>query len=640
LLEKDGNGILGDSMGLGKAQPLFCNILTPGGFKKMGDVKPGDEIINSLGGRDRVLKIFPQGVKPYYSIYFSNGSKTYATKEHLWRVFDKKNKSERVLQTREIMKDPKRYGVRNVSKVIRLNTPEKKYKPKELDRIGEIMKSEHPSFLSEDIKFSPDREFFLNSFCDFKKGLYFFKTTTQETTLREDLKFIIGTLGWVVQEKVKNGIITTTFRKDYKFNSFEDIFYEGETECQCISVSSHDKCYITDDFILTHNTIQAIGLINNNTKIKKVLIVCPSALKYNWVSELERWLIDREFEISVLSSLEPYVSDITIASYDLLARNERIVNKICKNEFDLVIADEAHRIKNEKTKSYLALEKISEKTKRVLLVTGSPLINRPAELYTLLKLIKNPLAFDWKRYVFRYCNAYIQKNGGGIIYRTTGFSNELELSVALRATCMLRRLKKDVEDLLPKVKKIYYVDLPKKEKDLLVDEQEEYKQFLRYDNSLFKARSELAERKIDCCLEAIQDALELTDKVVFFSYHRCIIDAVQKKFDPISVQITGTETAAQIRENVEKFQTDPKIKLLNGSIKTAREGLTLTKANLTIFGEIDWTPGGMEQAEDRTHRIGQERQTYFWYVIVKNSIDEKILEMVQKKEIGINKILN
>ena len=437
----------------------------------------------------------------------------------------------------------------------------------------------------------------------------------------------------------------------------------GEKECQCIAVDSLDRLYITDEFVLTHNTIQSIGVINADKAIRKVLVICPASLKINWKRELEKWLLEKR-TIAILR--DKYVdADIVICNYDMLRKIEEL-----KREWDLVVVDEAHFCKNKKSQRTIATLEICKKTRKKLFLTGTPIVNRPIELYTLIKALGfNGNLWGQQGYAFRYCNA--TQTGYG--WDLSGASNLEELQDKLRAQLMIRRLKKDVlKELPPKRRQIIefsangVAGIVKEEQDAWKQHQdnldrlktdvelaklegeESYKtavEKLKEGSQVVfvemaKLRHQTAVAKIPYVVDHIKDLLESIDKLVVFAHHHDVVNAIVNAFPTITVKLTGEEKLEERQQAVDRFQNDEKVKLFVGSILASGLGITLTAASNVVFVELDWVPGNMSQAEDRTHRIGQTESVLIQYLVLEGSLDATMAKTLIRKQEVIEKALD
>ena len=422
----------------------------------------------------------------------------------------------------------------------------------------------------------------------------------------------------------------------------------------------HPNCIIADEMGLG-KTIQAIGIINLNHPAK-IIIVCPASLKLNWRNELQKWLTHK-YRIAVINSGDPYgilsAAEILIFNYDILVKYIEAINQM---EWDLAIFDESHKLKNPKSNRSKA--GLSIKSKQRLFLTGTPILNRTVELFPILKSIDPQRWGNWYKYVSRYCNGHHNRWGMDV----SGASNLEELQEKLRSTCMVRRLKKDVLTELPaKTRQIIALSpngatsLIQKENQMydkyeglqsrigqLNKEDSGYKQAVEsLRNQIMVAFSEISKlrhqtalAKLPVAIEYIENALEETDKLVVFAHHHDVISGIKNKFPDISVCLTGEMNINDRQNSVDKFQNDEKVKLFIGSIQAAGVGITLTAASNVIFVELDWVPGNMSQAEDRSHRIGQIESVMIQHLVLDGSLDSKIAKILIEKQEIIDKALD
>jgi hypothetical protein len=150
---------------------------------------------------------------------------------------------------------------------------------------------------------------------------------------------------------------------------------------------------------------------------------------------------------------------------------------------------------------------------------------------------------------------------------------------------------------------------------------------------LARIRVETAEKKIPYIIKHLEGVLEQEDKVIFFCHHKVMVDAVMKHFGKIAVKIDGRVTKIEDRQlSVDRFQDmNSGVKLFVGSIMAAGVGLTLTASSTVIFGELDWVPGNMQQAEDRAHRIGQKDCVLVQLIVLSESVDVKMAHTIISK---------
>ena len=425
----------------------------------------------------------------------------------------------------------------------------------------------------------------------------------------------------------------------------------------------HQKTLLGDSMGLG-KTIQVAGLLNVCKELKKVLIICPASLRINWKRELEAWLT-RPLTIGIATSKEWPVTDIVVINYDIL---EKHATEIAAS-WDALICDEAHYLKNPKAKrtGIVLGNKATRpiKATRAVFLTGTPIPNRPVELWPLVRgLDRSGLGSDWEKFVLRYCNASQTQWGWDV----SGASNLEELQTKLRSTIMIRRLKEDVLAELPKkLRQVVVVPangsssavesetavtlkLEKETERLeraailaLVEENDlAYKAAVEALTSakklafveMAKARHNTALAKTDAVIEHVRMASESVGKVVVFAHHR---DVIEKLCDGLSdlgvVRLTGEDSMESRQSAVDSFQKNPNVRVFVGNIRAAGVGITLTASSTVIFAEIDWVPGNMSQCEDRVCRIGQTAASiHVVHVVVDGSIDAKLAKTIVRKQ--------
>ena len=423
-------------------------------------------------------------------------------------------------------------------------------------------------------------------------------------------------------------------------------------------------------------TIQAIGLINADPTLNRILVICPATLRVNWRNELRKWLTrDLTIGFATGSICDPKAFNITIINYDILTRHESVLRSIT---WDLIIADEAHFLKNPKAKRTRAVVGIDDYTakkedrqplapiaaRRAALLTGTPIPNRPVEAWPLVHFLAPTEFRSFYGYATRYCAA--GNNGYG--WDASGSSNLAELQDKLRATIMIRRLKADVLTELP-AKRRAIIELPANGASGAVDAEveaysrhEEQLDALRVAVELAKAsdrqedyeaavgalkvtaqaafaemsklRHETAVAKIPYVIDHIRSIVEAGSKVVVFAHHHDVIEALAAEFGSQAVTLYGETKMADRQAAVDRFQSDSNVLVFIGGILAAGVGITLTAASHVVFAELDWVPGNMTQAEDRLHRIGQRDMVLVQHLVLEGSLDARMAHiLVEKQEV-------
>ncbi len=390
-------------------------------------------------------------------------------------------------------------------------------------------------------------------------------------------------------------------------------------------------------------TVQAIVAIKELGEIS-ALVICPATVKYNWEREFKIW--HPGLSVWVVNGSEKIAnSNVVIINYDLIYR-KNIMPQLLKRKYNVLICDEGHYLKNaraKRTKAVYSKNGLADSARRVWLLTGTPILNRPVELYsTLRKLTPDKLGkyADYITYTKQFCGAFESRWG----WDTRGASNLEELSGMLSGF-MLRREKKDVLKQLPDktLQKIVFPITDKTTKEVVDREKKahETKEAVLGDYS--KIRSELGVKKLPLILEHIETLLEEKEKLVVFAHHRAVLEAIRDKFakEAGAVLLYGGLTARQKQDIINKFVEDKSCRLFIGQIDAAGTGVDgLQKVCDTIvFAETSWVPGQINQAIDRCHRIGQDNKVLIQFLVVKGSVDDDILESVFRKSKTIKKLI-
>lgn len=397
-------------------------------------------------------------------------------------------------------------------------------------------------------------------------------------------------------------------------------------------------------------TIQAIGAINALTAAKTVLVVCPASLKLNWQRELLTWLCQSR-TVQIVNGRNCHLrnSDIIIVNYDLLIYPV-IAKQLSERKFDVGIFDESHYLKGRKTKrtkAVLLKGGVASRCSRVWFMTGTPVLNRPVELFPVLRAAAPEVIAPYTtfaQYAYRYCAGWYDQATG--IMWADGATNVDELNERLQ-TFMLRRRKEEVlKDLPEKRFQIVPLSATAKAKKLIAKEMTwgirdaSYQTMPGDVGDIARHRHELALSKLDDCIEYIKDLMEDTEKLVIFAHHRDVIKKLEKDlayYNPMS--LTGDTPQQARQEAVDEFQYDPLVRIFIGQVQAAGVGITLTAASTVVFVESSWVPGEIHQAVDRCHRIGQKNSVLAQFLVVEDSLEEHMLRTVIDKTRTIKRIV-
>ena len=409
-------------------------------------------------------------------------------------------------------------------------------------------------------------------------------------------------------------------------------------------------------------TIQMLAIIvdyvhEEKTKEKKraSLVVSPSSLALNWQSEVNKFaeelktlvikgsLNERKKQIE---QIEKY--DLVITSYDLLKRDIDLYKE--KNyQFRFIIADEAQYLKNSNTQNAKTIKQIKADTRFAL--TGTPIENSLAELWSIFDFIMPGYLFSYRKFKTNFEMPIIKENDEKAM-------SKLKMLIE---PFVLRRNKKEV-----------LTELPEKTITVLNNEMGEEQKNI-YLNYLIQAKKELAEEiqingydrsqiqilaaltrlrqicchpglfikdynagssKLDQCIEIIEEATKAGHKILLFSGYTSMFEFIEKELKQKNIKylkLTGSTKVDERIELVDKFNEDSNIKVFLISLKAGGTGLNLTGADMVIHYDPWWNLSTENQATDRAYRIGQKNNVQVYKLITKNSIEEKIYELQQKK---------
>ena len=394
-------------------------------------------------------------------------------------------------------------------------------------------------------------------------------------------------------------------------------------------------------------TVQAIALACRYHHEWPLLIFAPTSMCLPWCEELERWCpFLRPGDINLVRSHHNgalRLAPITICSYGLMTNGkekERLAGALKTANFGVIIADEAHYLKSKDAQRSQLVLPLLAGSRRTILLTGTPALNRPVELYTLLHALCPRVSqfATYKAFTERFCGAHLRVFGRTRHLDVSGCTNAPELHELLRRHAMVRRLKSDVLAQLPPKRRQRILltltggagrgassaataELAQLDKAMSAasKDDERGKQFL-----LSQMCVALGSAKAHAAAEIVLEMLPSCrdGRLLFFAHHQTMLDAVGAAAASANIRtfrIDGSVAGFERQGLVNAFQAlpagTPAIFLL--SILAAGQGLTLTGASTAVFGELRWTPGELLQAEDRCHRIGQRSAVNVYYLVAK-----------------------
>ena len=439
----------------------------------------------------------------------------------------------------------------------------------------------------------------------------------------------------------KAAIIKDNTVKDVVIN-YEKYSHRPPLEHQKESIQKlveNKKFILADDMGLGKTTSTIIAALEAGSK--KVLIICPATLKINWKREIENYS-DKPVYIAEGKNFSTD-ADFVIINYDIIKNfhdtKKKGESQILDANFDLVVVDEAHYIKNATAQRTKLINDLVKKVDRLWLLTGTPMTSRPIDYFNLLSLIESPVAKNWMAYAIRYCQGYQFNVGGRKIWNVMGASNLEELRD--RTTGLtLRRLKENVLDLPDKIITPVYLRLKSKMYEEIMGEYydwydknpEESKSLTVQFTKLTKIRQVIADEKIAQTIELAENIVEQGKKVIIFCNFTNSLNKICEHFGKTAVKLDGSMSKPERQHSVDGFQENDKIKVFVGNIKAAGVGLTLTAGEAVIMNDLSFLPSDHAQAEDRAYRYGQKNNVLVYYPIFENTIEGIIYDILNNKK--------
>ena len=406
-------------------------------------------------------------------------------------------------------------------------------------------------------------------------------------------------------------------------------------------------------------SIKATDLI----QAMRVLVICPAVATENWAKEIGMWAESRG------------------QTFDVFAYSQ--IHKIpAEAQWDVAILDESHFLKTpdaQRTRAIYGRTGVLRRVKRAWCMSGTPTPSNVSELWTMLYSFGiTPLKFD--AFVHRYCTWRYISAGGARLHITGNRDENIPELRELMKPFMLRK-KKDDEDVNMQLPKLSFDELPVQASEVDITVESSFVQYTFPEDrkaELFK-QLESERRLIKKMLETtgmgqdglaslsaiagslstlrrftglqkapavgdiVADELEsfAYEKIVLFAIHRDVIEKLRVRLESFGVvTLYGGTDPSKRQRNVDKFQTNPKCRVMIANITSAGTAITLTAAHNIVFVEQDWVPGNNAQAAMRCHRIGQTKPVYCRFASLAGSLDQRISKVLKKKTADIIKLLD
>ncbi len=410
-------------------------------------------------------------------------------------------------------------------------------------------------------------------------------------------------------------------------------------------------------------TVQALAWIahlkRQTLQRQPAMVVCPTSLLVNWGREVERFVPELSYCIvsgskrrQLLQALEEY--DVVITSYALLRRDTDYYAHIT---FSAVILDEAQHIKNRTTQNAVAAKRL--RAERRLVLTGTPIENSVTDLWSIMDFLMPGYLGTHNSFRIRFEQP--------VQHATANSEKALEHLRCKLAPFMLRRLKSEVAaEMPPKVTRIATTPMLGPQQRLyqrllssyyeqisnLVDEQGFERSRFSVFSALLRLRQccchpallrqikgteEMSSAKMDLFFELLDEAMDGGHRVLVFSQFVQMLHILRKALTNQNIPFAYLDGATRNRmQQVDQFNNNPDVPVFLVSLKAGGSGLNLTGANVVIHYDPWWNPAVEDQATDRTHRIGQTQTVYSIKLVTENSIEQKVIELQERKRQIIN----
>ena len=532
-------------------------------------------------------------------------------------------------------------------------------------------------------------------------NIHLYDSTKEGKSIEYVVSLQINFCPFKIKRKAERYTIDETHGK-YLIKSIKSVNLIKKADAICIKVDSPDESYLTNNYIVTHNTTTSISAAILG-KFKKILVITTASLKTTWRKEIE--VFEDKENIQVISGSEWKTGHkFTIVNYDIAQRFYEVAEDIAYEwkellnadgtktrvrvpitvrnkltgkleykmkksrkkddikealkksplfleEFDCVIIDEAHKLSNPKAKRYQVIEDFMKKSKipYVFLLTGTPITKDTARLYNLLRLIDANITKDYYYFMTRYCGAEKHRFRGKEVLIPTGATHLEELKEKIKHLYIRRELK-DMADMVDKTVSARYYDLSPKQ---MVEYNRLWDEYIKAQsengddtNEEYRqlvegmlVRQFLAIQMVENTIKLVDEKIEDGEKVVVMCTFTDELQRFKDYYGSRCVVYDGKMTAKAKDKAFDKFQNDKKVMVFVGNIVAASVGLSLTAAHTLIFNSYSWVFADNAQAEDRIYRLTSIEDVEIIYQLFTDSISEHMYQVVMEKQRILNETI-
>lgn len=424
-----------------------------------------------------------------------------------------------------------------------------------------------------------------------------------------------------------------------------------------------DHLYLTADYFVNHNcgkTYISLGYAAHVGK-KKILVVCPATVTSAWVSEVGKWTDYRPFIIrqgTFLTENDFDSHDVFIVSYDYLKTGDKVkignrteydfdlIKTLQKFKWDLLIGDEIHMVMNHSTVRYKAFKLMSQSFPSVLGLSGTPMVNRPHEVWAPMDCISHGWLGNYWDFAKRYCGMRRGRFG-------MEFTGDKDLS-GLHEVLKPLMVRYEKEDVLPELPEKLHIPVPVEMDQSQMDEYKKIKESVLEEiaddpdakpvtvvSIIMRLRQFTSKIKTEEAARLMEEIDDTGEKVIVFSSFNDPIKALAGRYGPKAVTIIGLTPLDERAKAVDRFMNDDSARFFLGGLKSAGAGITLTSSSNTIFIDQGWTPADMRQAMARNIRPGQKAEKVKEFTFFcPGTIDEEVMSLLESKAKEVDEIID